>query len=89
MKVKYLKINSEDNVVVALSDLAKGDVIQLEDYSFTLKDNVKAKHKFLQVKLNQGDEVKMYGIPVGKINQELDAGSLLTTENTVHFASAT
>jgi altronate hydrolase len=84
-KVACLKVDKEDNVLVALSDLSKGK-IDFEGQSFELQSNIPQKHKFLTVELKQGEKVIMYGVPVGTANTDLAAGSLLTIQNVSHFA---
>ena len=41
-----LKVHTNDNVIVALKDLQKGQTIRYKNEEFVLKDDVKAKHKF-------------------------------------------
>lgn len=73
-----------DNVLVALTDLKKGELVHYKEESYVLLDDVQAKHKFLAVDLNAGQEVKMYGVLVGKVEQDLKRGNLLTTQNLKH-----
>ena len=82
----YLRIHPDDNVLVALSDLAAGTDIPFEQSSIILQQNIPAKHKFFVHNMHQGDEVIMYGTLVGKVQVNLSKGSLMTTENTKHAA---
>jgi altronate hydrolase len=66
MKQVVLKIHPEDNVLVALKNLAKADTISFEGEEYILQDAIGAKHKFFTRDMNQGDEVIMYGVLVGK-----------------------
>jgi altronate hydrolase len=84
MKQTVLKVNPQDNVLVALQNLAKGNTVSYEGKSYTLKDNIGAKHKFFEHDMNAGDEIIMYGVLVGKAQQPVQKGSLMTTENTKH-----
>lgn len=86
MKHRVLKVNPSDNVLVALTDLNKGDIIHYGGEEFVLSDHVQAKHKFLTQDLSKGDEVIMYGVLVGKVQEDLKKGSLLTTANLKHAA---
>lgn len=81
---KFLRINPHDNVLVALKDLHKGTVIELESEQFFLPQNVPAKHKFTITSLLKGDPLYMYGVLVGKVNVDMPAGSLITRQNTFH-----
>lgn len=51
---------------MALQDLKKGQAIDFGGEVFVLQDDVKAKHKFFTTDLQQGDNVIMYGVLVGK-----------------------
>jgi altronate hydrolase len=82
----YLRIHSDDNVLVALSDLAAGTEISFEQNTIILQQNIPAKHKFFIYDMQQGDEVMMYGTLVGKVQMALPKGSLMTTGNTKHAA---
>ncbi|WP_131536908.1 UxaA family hydrolase [Pedobacter nototheniae] len=81
-----LKINNQDNVLVALTNLAKGDVVHYNGINYTLQNDVPAKHKFFTQEMHQGSEVFMYGVLVGKTQYDLSAGSIMNTENTKHAA---
>lgn len=81
-----LKINNQDNVLVALTNLTKGDVVHYDGINYTLQHDVPAKHKFFTQEMHQGSEVFMYGVLVGKTQYDLSAGSIMNTENTKHAA---
>jgi len=86
MNHKVLKVNSKDNVIVALSNLSKGDIISFEDIFYELQENIPAKHKFYMHDMQPGDEVTMYGVLVGKIQLPVKSGSRMSTENLKHAA---
>jgi len=46
MEKKWIQINPNDNVAVALAPLAKGDEIALSTTSFQLKEDIAQGHKF-------------------------------------------
>jgi altronate hydrolase len=81
-----LKVNPKDNVLVALSNLSKGAVINFEGKDYTLLEDIPAKHKFFTVDLNTGDEIIMYGVLVGKAQLPVKTGNRMSTENTKHAA---
>jgi len=86
MKHRVLRINSKDNVLVALSDLSKGSVISFEGNEYVLQENIPAKHKFYMQDMQPGEVVTMYGVLVGKIQLPVTAGSRMSTENLKHAA---
>jgi len=87
MSSKVLKVHPSDNVIVALQDLPKGETVQYNGSTFTVVDDIPAKHKFFENDMNTGDEVIMYGVLVGKAQNDIPTGGLMTTSNVKHAAS--
>lgn len=83
---KYLQIHPGDNVLVALQDLPKGTLIELNNHQFPLTDPVAGKHKFSIQPLNPGDNIYMYGVLVGKADTVIPQGAAITTRNIHHAA---
>ncbi|HOZ85968.1 MAG TPA: altronate dehydratase family protein [Niabella sp.] len=81
-----LKVHPNDNVIVALKDLKKGQTIQYNDEEFVIQDDVRAKHKFFTNDMQTGDEIIMYGVLVGKAQNFIPRGGVMNTENTKHAA---
>ncbi len=81
-----MQIHPDDNVLVALQDLPKGQKIEWNNLTFNLQDDVHAKHKFFITERAIGEDVLMYGVLVGKATTFIPQGGLMTTEN-VHHAS--
>lgn len=88
MHSKVLKLDSKDNVLIALADLRGGEQIIFDSQSYTLESNVPAKHKFATEDLASGAGVIMYGVLVGKAVEPIRRGGLLTTRNLHHQAAA-
>ena len=86
MAHKVLKVNNKDNVIVALSNLTKGEIISFEGYDYVMQENIPAKHKFYMQDMQPADEVIMYGVLVGKIQEPVKAGNRMSTENLKHAA---
>ncbi|WDF68820.1 altronate dehydratase family protein [Sphingobacterium oryzagri] len=86
MASRILKIHPKDNVLVALQDLSKGEQIVFEGISYTLQDNIPAKHKFFMQDMAPATEIYMYGVLVGKAQSFIPQGGLMTTDNTKHAA---
>lgn len=82
-----LKVHPADNVLVALTNLEKGTVVDFEGERFTIGENVKAKHKFATVDLAPGDPVTMYGVLVGMAQSPIKKGGLISTGNVKHATS--
>ena len=86
MKHKVLKVHPDDNVLVALTDLKKGDVISFEGQDYVLQEDIKQKHKFTIEDVAEGGIITMYGVPVGKAAQAVPMGSMINTFNVKHYA---
>jgi len=84
MITRILKIHPNDNVLVALQDLAKGETVIHDGHEYTLQDDIQAKHKFFMQDMNVGDHIMMYGVLVGKAQHFILKGGLMDTENTKH-----
>src|SRR5688572_753445 len=86
MSHKVLKVHPDDNVIVALQDLAKGENVRYDGIDYTIAENIQAKHKFFAHDMNTGDEVIMYGVLVGKAQNFIPRGGLMSTSNVKHAA---
>jgi len=87
MSERILKVHPDDNVIVALQDLEKGEVISYKGESYTLQDKIPAKHKFVTGNLEVGQPVFMYGVLVGKALEKISGGGLVSTRNLKHASS--
>ena len=74
---KFLKINENDNVVVALCDIEKG----YKENGITALDNIPCGHKILLCDLKKDENVIKYGNAVGHITQDTPAGSFVHEHN--------
>jgi len=86
MKQLVLKVHPQDNVLVALQDLAAGQTVRFNGNDYLIKDDVPAKHKFTTEDIDAGQEIRMYGVLVGKANEKLATGTRITTTNIKHAA---
>ncbi|MBT2562619.1 UxaA family hydrolase [Pedobacter sp. ISL-64] len=84
MVTRILKIHPNDNVLVALQNLAKGETVIYDGQEYILQDDIQAKHKFFMQDMNAGDHIIMYGVLVGKAQHFILKGGLMDTENTKH-----
>ena len=83
----YLQLHPTDNLIVALRDLPAGQTLACAGRHVTLEATVPAKHKFTLGPVAAGDELTMYGVPIGRALTGLPAGSRITTTNIVHAAA--
>jgi altronate hydrolase len=87
MPSKVLKLDAKDNVLIALTDLRKGDQIPFDGQVYVLESDVPAKHKFATEDLAIGEAARMYGVIVGRATEPIRRGGLLTTRNLHHETS--
>jgi altronate hydrolase len=88
MKQRVIKLHHHDNVIVALQNIGRGESVLCAEGSYQTVDDIPAKHKFFAQDMNAGDEVIMYDVLVGKTQQSVCCGSLVTTANVKHAAGA-
>jgi altronate hydrolase len=84
MNKKVLQLDPRDNVLIALSNLSKGETVTLATQTHVLETEVPAKHKFATHDLATDAEIIMYGLLVGKAVKPIRRGELLTTRNVHH-----
>ncbi|PIF29959.1 altronate hydrolase [Flavobacterium sp. 9] len=81
---KIIKVNSADNVIVALTDLVQNEQIMFEGNTVSPTTDVKAKHKIAEKDFTIGNDIIMYGVLVGKAAKPIKKGEVITTENVKH-----
>lgn len=79
-----IKVNSSDNVAVALVDLKEGEVVSFKGQDIKILSDTKSKHKIALEKFESGARIIMYGVLVGSANGVIEKGDVLTTENVKH-----
>ena len=71
--MKYIKINPDDNVAVALQDLFKGESVE----GVVLQMDVPRGHKIVLKDLAEGENVIKYGFPIGHVTRPAAAGTMV------------
>src|SRR5690606_30177 len=79
--MKYLKINSDDNVAVALEALRLGDKLMIEGQEITLTDDIPMGHKFALKNIENNENVIKYGYPIGHTLTKLQPGDWINEKN--------
>ena len=88
MTKSILQIHPDDNLIVALKTLSKGELIEFNGTTVELRDEIPAKHKFALIDFATGQHATMYGVTVGKALHPIQKGSRITTANLVHDSDA-
>ncbi len=84
---KLLRIDPRDNVLVALTQLAAGEIVSLAGESYSPVAVIPAKQKFAINDMPVGSHVIMYGGVVGRVREAIPRGGLLSTRNVQHDAT--
>ncbi len=78
METKYIKINKDDNVAVAISPLKAGEEIIIDGQSITLVDDIPAGHKVTLKDMAEGENIVKYGYPIGHALCDVKKGSWIS-----------
>lgn len=78
---KFIMIHPKDSVVVALSDIKKGETIKVKEQAVTALDDIPAGHKMAVRDIAPHEAVIKYGEPIGKAAKQILAGSHVHTHN--------
>lgn len=76
---KFALIDPKDDVIIALSDLKKGEVVD----GITLLDDVPQAHKIARSDLPKGHLVIKYGNVIGKLSHDVKKGEWIHSHNLV------
>lgn len=87
MNHRITKVHPDDNVLVALTNLDKGETVLYNGSSYTIAEPIPAKHKFVTEDLEPGQAITMYGVLVGKAQSGIPRGGLISTSNVKHAAN--
>ena len=71
--MKYIKINPDDNVAVALQDLQAGETVE----GVELLCDIPRGHKIVLSDLAEGQNVVKYGFPIGHVTRPAQAGTMV------------
>lgn len=78
---KFFKINEKDNVVIALTDISKGESIIVNGTKVSVKQDVKKGHKIAINKISENENIIKYGFPIGRAVKEISQGEWVHTHN--------
>ena len=79
---RFLQIHPEDNVVVCLEEMKKGETITLSTgLEVTAAEDIPAGHKIAIKDFNEGDNVIKYGYPIGHATESIGIGRWVHTHD--------
>ncbi|PKK85908.1 MAG: hypothetical protein CVV63_04790, partial [Tenericutes bacterium HGW-Tenericutes-8] len=74
---QFLIINPDDNVMIALVELKKGDIVN----DVVLLDDVIKGHKIALKQINKDEDIIKYGFPIGHATEDILKGAHVHTHN--------
>lgn len=83
---KNIRIHPQDDLLVALVDLAPGELITEGENHYIIQEHIPAKHKFATRDFTIGEPMHLYGVIIGKATTPIAKGCLISTFNTKHDA---
>ena len=78
---EYLKVNENDNILVALIELTKGSTLSYKDIDIELQDDIKPGHKVALRDIKKGEFIIKYGYPIGNALEDIKKGQWVHTHN--------
>lgn len=76
-----VKINSKDNVAVALRELTTGEFVGVENKEYIVKEDIAFGHKMALENMPKGTIVIKYGSAIGHTTKDVNAGQWLHSHN--------
>ena len=78
---KYIQINPDDNVVVAIEPLSTGDQIAVGNRQITIQEDIPAGHKVALKDFVTNDHIIKYGFPIGHAQSDIPTGTWINEKN--------
>ncbi|MDO9634539.1 MAG: altronate dehydratase family protein [Paludibacter sp.] len=79
--MKFLKINSADNVAVALEQLTPGESLKVDGDLITIISDIPAGHKFALCDLAVNEDIIKYGYPIGHAIMAIPKGEWVNEQS--------
>jgi len=80
-RAKALLLSPEDNVAVAIADIAAGETIEVADLKLAAQDEIPLGHKMAIIEITSGTKVRKFGVPIGSATALIRAGSHVHVHN--------
>ena len=71
----FIKINENDNVIVAIKELAEGEKVTVDGKEYIAAETIPAGHKMAICDIPQGGDVIKYGFRIGNAKENIKAGN--------------
>jgi altronate hydrolase len=77
----FIKIHENDNVIVALKEIAADETVTVGTLTVTAKEMIPAGHKMAIKDISAGNDVVKYGFRIGNAKEDISAGQWIHTHN--------
>lgn len=78
---KFIKINKNDKVAVAIEELKAGENVNVDGVSITLLQDIPAGHKFALTDIAAGENIIKYGYSIGVAKEDIKKGAWVHVHN--------
>lgn len=78
---KIIQINENDNVIIALEKLTKGDQLEVGNNLITVLQDVPLGHKIAIQPIAKNHNIIKYGLPIGHASDDINTGEHVHTHN--------
>jgi len=79
---EYIKISNNDNVIIALRDYKKDEIIDIDNISIVLRGDIDRGHKIAIKDIKKNENIIKYGFPIGHALEDILVGQWIHTHNT-------
>jgi altronate hydrolase len=80
-QIDFLHIAPNDNVIIALRDFLAGEIININDNSFSLNQDIPKGHKIAIKNISALEKVLKYGFIIGRAKVDITQGDWVHTHN--------
>ena len=80
--MKLIRIHPSDNVAVALTDIKKGETVDVDGIRVTAAEDIGRGHKIALTDISSGAAVVKYGNPIGNAKSDIRTGEWVHVHNT-------
>ncbi len=81
MKPRFIKIHPNDNVIIALENILKGEVIQVDGRGIKILSEINRGHKIAGKDISSGENIFKYGHIIGHAISNINQGELVHSHN--------
>jgi altronate hydrolase len=78
---RVVRVHPTDDVAVAVDALEPGDVVTVNGATIAVREGLPPGHKIALHAMREGDVVRKYGWPIGRLTADVDAGSWIHSHN--------